>query len=145
MKFPVGGMTKLHGFAVLALTVVIWLCFERHQMHRRVEAAFRGRTRLSVDEFFATYYQESVVPKEIVNGVLQVLGDELPVDISRVIPEDSFAGNLHFLLNSDSMIDVAIVERLEKHFGITISDQEAEHSCTVHDIIKIVQEKTLSE
>lgn len=137
-------MKAVLGFVVLLLTVVVWLYFDKRLLRRQVEVVFKDRSHLSDDEFFATYYKESGIPKNIVSGVRWVLGDELQVDISRVIPTDDLAGNLHFLLTSDSMIDVAIVEGLEKRFGITISDQEAERTRTFHDIINYVHGKTVT-
>jgi acyl carrier protein len=135
-------MKAAFGFAVLVLVIMLWLYLERRRVRHQVEATFKGRASLSDEEFFARYYSESGISKDTVNGVRQVLGDELQVDISRVIPADSFAGNLHFLLDSDSMADIAIVQALEKRFSITISDLEAERTRTVGEIISFIHGKT---
>ncbi len=42
------------------------------------------------------------------------------------------------------MVDVTLVEALEKRFRIVISDKEAEDTKTVHDVITFVHRKTLS-
>lgn len=137
-------MNTAIGIAVLALTVVVWLFFEKRRVDREFEDTFRGRESLSNDNFYAAFYQDSGISREVVTGVRQVLADELRVDVSRIIPGDDFSRNLRFLLDTDSMVDVALVEALEKRFRIAISDKEAEGTKTVHDIITIVHRKTLS-
>lgn len=133
------------GIAVLALTVGGWFFFERRRVDRELENTFRGRESLSNDDFYAAFYQDSGISREIVTGVRQALTDELQIDVSRIVPDDDFSRNLRFLLESDSMIDVALVEALERRFDISISDKEAEETKTVHDIITFVHGKTLSE
>ena len=130
--------------AVLALTVGVWFFLEKRRVFREFEKTFRGRESLSDDDFYTAFYQDSGISREIVTGVRQVLADELQVDVSRMIPGDDFSRNLRFLLDSDSMVDVALVEALEKRFRIAISDKEAEDTKTVHDIITFVHGKTLS-
>lgn len=110
-------------------------------MRCQVERLFGGRPRLSKNDFFATYYQASGIAEDTIYGVQKVLEDELQLDTSRVVPADDLAGNLRVLVDSYSMVDVAIVEGLEKRFGITITDQEAERTRTVHEIIALVHSK----
>lgn len=96
---------------------------------------------MSNKEFFATYYEKSGVSEDTVCGVRQVLEDEMQVDLSRVVPADDLAGNLAPLVDSYSMVDVAIVEGLERRFGIKISDQDAERTRTIGEIIELVHGK----
>ncbi len=137
-------MNTALAITVLALSVGAWLFFEKRRVDREFENTFRGRASLSDDDFYATFYQDSGISREIVTGVREVLAYELHVDVSRMIPDDDFSRHLRFLLDSDSMVDVALVEGLEKRFGIAISDKEAEDTKTVHDIITFVHRKTLS-
>ncbi len=132
------------GIAVLTLTVVAWLFFEKRRMKREIENIFRDRPSLSDNDFYAVFFQDSGISCEIVSGVREVLAEELNVDVTRMIPNDDFSGNLRFLLGNDSMIDVALIEGLEKRFKITILDKEAENTKTIHDIIALVHRKTLS-
>ncbi|MCQ9379499.1 acyl carrier protein [Methyloversatilis sp. XJ19-49] len=132
------------GIAVLALTVGAWFFFERRRVDREFENTFCGRESLSNDDFYAAFYNDSGIAREIVTGVRQIIADELQFDVSRMTPVDDFSRNLRFLLDSDSMIDVALVEALEKRFEIEISDKETEDIKTVHEIITFVHGKTLS-
>ncbi|WP_020162866.1 acyl carrier protein [Methyloversatilis discipulorum] len=137
-------MNTALGISVLALTVGVWFFFEKRRVDTQFENTFRGRESLSDDDFYAAFYQDSGISREVVTGVRQVLADELQVDVSRMIPGDDFSRNLRFLLESDSMVDVTLVEALEKRFRIVISDKEAEDTKTVHDVITFVHRKTLS-
>jgi len=134
-------MKSLLGLATLGMTVVAWFFIERSLTRRQVERVLNGRPRLSEDEFFMTYYHASGIPKETIRGVLDVLGAELQLDVSRLLPADSFSGNLRDLIDSHSLEDVAIVEGLEKRFGVNITDGEAESAHTVHDIIVLMNQK----
>ncbi|MGC4406595.1 acyl carrier protein [Methyloversatilis sp. MC4-4] len=138
-------MNTALGISVLALTVGVWFFFEKRRVDTQFENTFRGRESLSDDDFYAAFYQDSGISREVVTGVRQVLADELQVDVSRMIPGDDFSRNLRFLLESDSMVDVTLVEALEKRFRIAISDKEAEDTKTVHDVITFVHRKTLSK
>ena len=139
----VGAMNTALGIAVLALIVGAWLFFEKRRVNREFENTFRGRRSLSDDDFYAKFYQDSGISREIVTGVREVLAYELQVDVTRMIPDDDFSCNLRFLLDSDSMVDVELVEGMERRFGIAISDKEAEDTKTIHDIITLVHRKTL--
>ena len=132
------------GIAVLTLTVVAWLFFEKRRMKREIENIFRDRPSLSDNDFYAVFFQDSGISCEIVSGVREVIAEELNVDVTRMTPNDDFSCNLRFLLDNDSMIDVALIEGLEKRFKITILDKEAENTKTIHDIIALVHRKTLS-
>ena len=137
-------MNTMLGIAVLTLTVIAWLFFEKRRMKREIENIFRDRPSLSDNDFYAAFFQDSGISCEIVSGVREVLAEELNVDVTRMIPNDDFSCNLRFLLDNDSMIDVALIEGLEKRFKITILDKEAENTKTIHDIIALVHRKTLS-
>ncbi len=144
VKQTFGIMNTMLGIAVLTLTVVAWLFFEKRRMKREIENIFRDRPSLSDNDFYAAFFQDSGISCEIVSGVREVLAEELNVDVTRMIPNDDFSCNLRFLLDNDSMIDVALIEGLEKRFKITILDKEAENTKTIHDIIALVHRKTLS-
>jgi acyl carrier protein len=126
---------------LLVLAIVVWLYIEKRQVRSQVEATFRDRPHLSEDEFFAAHYQNSGIPRDVVVGVRKVLSDELQIDISRLTPSDDLSKNLRFLMDSYSMVDVAIVESLEMRFGIAISDSEAERTRTVDDVIRLIHQK----
>ncbi len=135
-------MNTALAIATIAL-VVAWVLLERRRVGHEFEETFRGRASLSDDDFYGKFYEGSGVSREVIAGVREVLAHELQVDVSRMAPDDDFSRNLRFLLDSDSMMDVALVEGLEKRFGIVISDREAENTKTVNDIIVLVHGKSL--
>lgn len=136
-------MSTVLGVAALALVVGVWLFFERRRVDQKIENTFGGRAALSDDDFYAAFFHNSGMSRVTVAGVREVLADELDMDVSRMIPDDDFSRNLRFLLDNDSMTDVALVEGLEKRFEISISDTEAERTRTVRDLMMLVHEKTL--
>ena len=64
------------------------------------------------------------------------------LDVSRILPQDDFTGNLSILWGEWSGLDgleaVEVVERFEKEFDITISDSEGAAMKTIEDIILVI-------
>lgn len=138
-------MNSAIGIAAIILIAGIWHFHEKRRMNRMLEATFRDRESLSDDAFYAAFYKNSGVSLETVVGVRQVLAYELQIDVSRMIPSDDFSTNLRFILENDTMIDVALVEAIENRFKISISDNEAENTKTIHDLINFVHTKSQAE
>ncbi len=109
--------------------------FDRQRRIGKLRRAFAGRRPLSDDEFFQTYFGGSGMAKEIPIRVRRILEENLDADMSRLAKEDDFTKNLKFLFAFDSLADVAIVQAVEKEFGIAISDEEAMAMHTVNDIV----------
>jgi acyl carrier protein len=108
---------------------------------KRLEQAFEGREELSVESFYQKYFIDSGIDIKIINEVRDILEKQFDADFSRLSAEDDLSENLSFLWSFDSMADVEIVIELEKRFGITIEDKEAEDAKTVRDIIMLVSNK----
>ena len=70
--------------------------------------------------------------------VKKVVVDQLSVPPDTVIPEASFANDLH----ADSLDVVELVMALEEEFGIEITDEEAEQIDTVGKAVDYISEKT---
>jgi acyl carrier protein len=126
---------------VIAVLVVTWSRYESLQRSKRIDAAFTGRESLAPEEFYDRYFKAKGIPRNIVEGVKTVLETQLSADLSRLSDVDDFSKNLNFFWEFDSMADVEIVCALEEHFGIKISDSEAQSACTVDDIISLVAVK----
>ena len=77
--------------------------------------------------------------KTIVSKVRTILADVLMTDKWNIRREKTLVDDL----GADSIDFVEIVMELEKAFGITIKDDEAEHlnEWTVGDLYKFVEEK----
>jgi acyl carrier protein len=69
--------------------------------------------------------------------VKAVIVDKLGVDESEVTLEANFTNDL----GADSLDTVELIMELEKAFGITIPDEDAENIATVGDAINYVKSK----
>ena len=70
------------------------------------------------------------------NGkVVEIITDKLGVDASEVKLESSFTNDL----GADSLDTVELIMELEKEFGVTIPDSDAEKIQTVGDAIAYIE------
>ena len=72
---------------------------------------------------------------EINEKVVEIIVDKLGVDASEVKPEASFTNDL----GADSLDTVELIMELEKQFGATIPDYDAEKIQTVGDAIAYIE------
>jgi len=75
--------------------------------------------------------------QDIEAAVKEVIVDKLGVDESEVTLEANFTNDL----GADSLDTVELIMELEKAFGISIPDEEAEKITTVGDAINFVKSK----
>jgi acyl carrier protein len=73
---------------------------------------------------------------EIASKVTAIVVDKLGVEETEVKPEASFTNDL----GADSLDTVELIMELEKEFGISIPDNEAEKIATVGDAITYIEE-----
>lgn len=128
--------------AVLALVIIFFaIKYDERKRKRLIEKLFEGRTPLSKEEFYRTFYSETDIAENVVVKVLQILEEYLDCDFSRLHPTDSFSSNLKFFLYEDEWAGDEIVLSLEQDFSIQISGEEAENAYTIDDIIQLVWAK----
>ncbi|MEC5218630.1 acyl carrier protein [Actimicrobium sp. GrIS 1.19] len=125
--------------AVVLLTVLVRM--DSLRKAKKVEAAFAGRESLAPDQFYERYFRGKGVSIDVVNGVRAILEAQLGADMSRLADTDDFSRNLSFFWDFDSMASVEIACALEERFAITITDEEAEFTKTVGDIVGLVTRK----
>jgi acyl carrier protein len=119
----------------IGIPIAIWTARAKK---KRMEEAFEGRPPLDERTFYETYFESRGVPFFVVAKVRQILESELGADLARLSAADDFARNLSFFWDYDSGAAVEIVLRLEKEFGITIADAEAQQTTTIDDIVNLV-------
>lgn len=137
-------MTPIHYLLLfLGLVALVWFEIRRSRRvtARQLSHAFAGREPLTPQQFYQRYYADSGIAPEIVLTIRRILEQELDTALPYLQPQDSFAGNLGFFFELDSMADVALVLAIEEHFQISFTDQEAEATRTVADLIQGVANK----
>jgi len=72
---------------------------------------------------------------EVADKIKAIIVDKLGVDESEVTPQASFTSDL----GADSLDTVELIMELEKEFGISIPDEEAEKISTVGDAIERIE------
>ena len=75
---------------------------------------------------------------EIAAKVVAIVVDKLGVEESQVTPEASFTGDL----GADSLDTIELIMEIEKEFGISIPDDQAEKITTVGDAISHIENAT---
>jgi acyl carrier protein len=101
----------------------------------QLDRIFAGRQPLDDRGLWEQYFQQHGVAPKTVAKVRRILSEILEADLSRIRDTDDFSKELAFFWGLDSLADVEIVQALEKQFGITISDAEAEAMKTLRDIV----------
>ncbi|PYS59724.1 MAG: hypothetical protein DMF74_20590 [Acidobacteria bacterium] len=117
---------------------------------KKLKQLYASRKSLDDDEFYKRFYESRNVPRDIVEKVRKILAEDFYLlDVSRILPQDDFTGNLSILWGEWSGLDgleaVEVVERFEKEFDITISDSEGAAMKTIEDIILIIWWKILHD
>ena len=75
---------------------------------------------------------------EIATKVVAIVVDKLGVEESQVTPEASFTADL----GADSLDTIELIMEIEKEFGISIPDDQAEKILTVGDAIAHIENAT---
>ena len=75
---------------------------------------------------------------EIAAKVVAIVVGKLGVEESQVTPEASFTGDL----GADSLDTIELIMEIEKEFGLSIPDDQAEKITTVGDAISHIENTT---
>ncbi len=132
--------------ALIATVVVglIWWKFDTNSRARHLSRVFSGRPTRTDEQLYRDFFTNTTSNSDLPAIARRVLAEELDADLARIEPGDDFAGNLRFLLAFDSMADVAVIEGLEKTFGIRFSADEAADLHTFGQIVSAIASKAKS-
>ena len=86
-------------------------------------------------EYLIITIKKTTIMSEIESKVKAIIVDKLGVDEADVKPEASFTNDL----GADSLDTVELIMELEKEFGVTIPDSDAEKIQTVGDAIAYIE------
>jgi acyl carrier protein len=78
------------------------------------------------------------IMSEIATKVVAIVVDKLGVEESQVTPESNFTSDL----GADSLDTIELIMEIEKEFGISIPDDQAEKILTVGDAIAHIENAT---
>ena len=78
------------------------------------------------------------IMSEIATKVVAIVVDKLGVEESQVTPESNFTSDL----GADSLDTIELIMEIEKEFGISIPDDQAEKILTVGDAISHIENAT---
>ncbi|MBP7948223.1 MAG: acyl carrier protein [Verrucomicrobiales bacterium] len=78
--------------------------------------------------------------KSIEEKVRDIIVDQLGVNAEQVVPEAKFIEDL----GADSLDTVELVMAFEEEFSIEVPDEEAEKLQAVSDVVRYVEEHTVS-
>ena len=118
-----------------------WLGFADRAGTRKIDQLFSGRELLSDEQFFERYFSNGGVSKEVAIGVRRAFIEGLMFDMRRLSPDDSFGDELQFVWKYDSLADVEMISRVEKQFGVTITEAEGRETVTMGALIRLVDLK----
>jgi len=127
MKLVIIPLSVLCFAALVAVEILL-----DHRLRRVVEGSMSSRAPRSDEAFGAAYFPATCM--KAASRIRRIVGEELEIDISRALPSDRFVEDLR-IDDLDSLAAVTIVTKIEKEFGITITDDEAESIITIEQLV----------
>ncbi|GAT33076.1 acyl carrier protein [Terrimicrobium sacchariphilum] len=126
--------------AVLLLSFLLMSSIDR-KTKRKLAHLTRDRPSLDDNAFYDLSFADSGIPRDVVAGVRAIFRENIPADLSALGADDDFSGNFQVIWMLDSMSSVEVVVGLEKAFGITIEDSEAERVTSIRKAVELVWSK----
>ena len=115
---------------------------EKQKKDKLITEQFGDRQPSGPEGFYETYFSSQGCSRDIVLAIREIMEKVLDADLSFLKDSDDFSKNLRFFWDFDSMANVELVQQIEQRFGIRISDQEAEATKTIRQLVDLVQFKT---
>jgi acyl carrier protein len=117
--------------AVVVLAVGFW---EKH----RVRQHLAGREPLTHDEFGRRFFPPE--RSAMAARVRRILSDHVPVDLSRLHPDDKLLEEIR-MEGIDSLSTVEFILDVEREYGISIPDSASQQMITLRDLVNYIWEQ----
>jgi len=116
-----------------AIGLMMWL--QERSLRRLVERRLNDRKPRTPEEFGRHYFSPATA--SIASRLREILARHIDVDLSRLGPDDRFIEDLE-LVELDSLSTVNFEVDVEREFGITIPDVDAERLKTFREVVEYV-------
>jgi len=71
----------------------------------------------------------------MIDKIRKIISQQLNIPLENILPDSKIVQDL----GADSLDIVELLMSLEEEFGITVSDEQAQHMITIADIEKVIQ------
>lgn len=122
-------ITSVVGIGLL----LVWL--QERSVRRIVARRFRDRQPRTPEEFGRHYFSPDT--SLVAMRLREILARHIEVDLSRLSPNDRFIEDLE-MVELDSLSTVNFKVDIEREFGITIPDPDAEKLKAFRDVVAYV-------
>lgn len=116
----------------------------RKEFEKRLEDVFSGRESLDSEDFYSRFFAKTDIPKYIPIRLRKIFEEHLNADFSRIAANDDFSKELSCLWDFDSLANVEILIAIEKEFGVSFSDAEAEETTTLFRLAELIAQKRIA-
>ncbi|MCI0551868.1 MAG: hypothetical protein L0287_13010 [Anaerolineae bacterium] len=109
------------GFALLTFGVGYWLSERR--MFRKKRERIEPRADMNPEEFYATYYAQTGIPKRVVTETLEQIAKATGIPLTKLRPSDNFNKELAPMQGwefGDGIVEIDwLLQRKMKDAGVT--------------------------
>jgi acyl carrier protein len=119
--------------AVVGIGLFVWL--QERSVRRLVMNRMHRRDARTAEEFGKQFFPPDIAP--IATRLWEILARHIEVDLSRLSPDDRFIEDLE-MVELDSLSTVNFALDIEREFGISIPDTDAERLKTFRDVVQYV-------
>jgi acyl carrier protein len=111
---------------------------------RRARRRLSTRPQLSTAEFAQSHFGASEERRLLAKELYVILSHHLPYPLAGLSPDDTFIDDLR-MDALDSLAAVEFVVEVEKRFGITIADADAQGMRTLRDVVDYLQPRVATK
>ena len=133
----IGGPIAVLVTAGASVFVYEWL--NRRRARRRLST----RPQVSAAAFARNHFGESEARGRLATEVYAILSHHLPYPLAGLSPDDTFIDDLR-MDALDSLAAVEFVVEIEKQFGITIPDADAQAMRTLRDLVDYLEPRVVT-